>query len=112
MSQILNVSTAINNRTDVHIPKSKIVAIKSVQILHKCNEPHNKVIKVNTNLLENEENYGTIGHIFTNSKLDINEDIIYTDYYTDTINLFLTDQNDLPVNLHENIYISMTLLVD
>jgi len=111
MSQIFNVTCAVNNSTTIYIPKCQIVSIKSVQILHKCDDVHNKVIKINTNLLENEDNYGVIGHIFTKSKLDINEEEIFTDCYTDVIKLFLTDQNDMPVSLHENIYVCLSLLI-
>ena len=109
MSQILNVNTSLHDVSIVTIPYSQINAIKSVQILHKCDKNHTKVIKVNCSLLENEENYGVIGHIFTKSYLDINEDTIYCNVYTDTIKFLLSDQNDNPVTLDENIYINLQL---
>ena len=112
MSQIINITRAIHDSIIVNIPYSNITAIRSIQVLHKCNETHGKVVKIYCSLLENEENYGLIGHIFTNSKLDINDDPIYINEYTDTIRLYLTDLNDNPVSLHEDVYVSICLEVD
>ena len=112
MSQILNVTTFLHNESVIHIQYSNIISIKHIQILHKCNHSHNEIIRINCNLLENEDNYGLIGHIFTNSKLDINDDPIYINEYTDTIRLYLTDLNDNPVSLHEDVYVSICLEVD
>ena len=78
MSQIINITQAIHDSIIVNIPYVNITAIRSIQVLHKCNETHGKVVKINCSLLENEENYGLIGHIFTNSKLDINDDSIWS----------------------------------
>ena len=112
MSQIINITQPIHDSITVHIPYVNITAIRSIQVLHKCNENHSNVVKINCSLLENEENYGLIGHIFTNSKLDINDDPININEYTDTIRLYLTDLNDNPITLHENIYVSLCLEVD
>ena len=112
MSQILNVTTFLHNESVIHIQYSNIISIKHIQILHKCNHSHNEIIRINCNLLENEDNYGLIGHIFTNSKLDINDDPIYINEYTDNIRLYLTDLNDNPISLHEDVYVSICLEVD
>lgn len=112
MSQHVNITTQLHDSVVVKIPYSNITAIKSVQVLHNCNRAHNKVIKINCSLLENEENWGLIAHIFTNSHLDINEDIIYLNAYTDSIRFWLSDQNDIPVCLDENIIINVSLLID
>lgn len=112
MSQILNITIGIHDNTTVRIPYSQISAIKSVQILHNCNRNHDKVIKINCSLLENEENYGVLGHIFTKSKLDINEDTIWCNVYTDAIRFWLSDSNDSTVTLDEDIYVNMQLLID
>ena len=112
MSQIINITQPIHDSITVHIPYVNIPPIRSIQVLHKCNENHSNVVKINCSLLENEENYGLIGHIFTNSKLDINDDPIYINEYTDNIRLYLTDLNDNPISLHENIYVSLCLEVE
>ena len=112
MSQIINITQAIHDSSVLALPYVNITAIRSIQVLHKCNENHGNVVKINCSLLENEENYGLIGHIFTNSKLDINDDPIYINEYTDIIRLYLTDLNDNPISLHENIYVSLCLEVD
>ena len=112
MSQIINITQPIHDSITVHIPYVNITAIRSIQVLHKCNENHSNVVKINCSLLENEENYGLIGHIFTNSKLDINDDPIYINEYTDTIRLYLTDLNENPISLHEDVYVSICLEVD
>lgn len=112
MSQILNITTTLHNESVIHIQYSNIISIKHIQILHKCNHSHNEIIRINCNLLENEDNYGLLGHIFTNSKLDINDDPIYIDKYTDTIKFWLSDNNDNPINIDEDIYINLMLLLE
>ena len=112
MSQIINITQPIHDSITVHIPYVNITAIRSIQVLHKCNENHSNVVKINCSLLENEENYGLIGHIFTNSKLDINDDPIYINEYTDNIRLYLTDLNENPLSLHEDVYVSLCLEIE
>ena len=112
MSQILNISKPLHDRISINIPYSNITAIRCIQVLHKCSETHGHVVKINCSLVENEENYGLIGHIFTDSKLDINDDPIYINEYTDNITLYLTDLNDDPIVLDENIYVSLCLEIE
>lgn len=109
MSQIINITRAIHDSIIIKIPYVNITSIQSIQILHKCNDNHDGVIKINCSLLENEDNYGLIGHIFTNSKLDINDDHTDINIYTDTIRIYLTDLNDNQISLHEDIYVSLLL---
>ena len=55
MSQIINITQPIHDSITVHIPYVNITAIRSIQVLHKCNENHSNVVKINCSLLENEE---------------------------------------------------------
>jgi len=112
MSQIINITTPLHGEKTIRIPYSNITAIRCIQILHKCSETHGHVVKINCSLLEDEDNYGLIGHIFTNSKLDINDDPIYINRYTDYIKLYLCDLNDNPITLDEDIYVNLMIEID
>ena len=102
MSQIINITKGIHDNITVHIPYVNITAIRSIQVLHKCNENHSNVVKINCSLLENEENYGLIGHIFTNSKLDINDDPI-----SSTASLFHSALNQLTQHCFPSLFLIM-----
>ena len=53
MSQIINITQPIHDSITVHIPYVSITAIRSIQVLHKCNENHGNVVKINCSLLVN-----------------------------------------------------------
>ena len=73
-------------------------------MLHKCEDDHDCVYKICCSLLQDIDNNGVIAHIFTKSKLSLDETKLLCNVYTDTVNFYLCDEDDNKIALDEDIY--------
>ena len=106
MSQIINITQPIHDSITVHIPYVNITAIRSIQVLHKCNENHSNVVKINCSLLENEENYGLIGHIGADI-INRQSNLIFTGF-----NYFVLEGCEYKKNILKLLYWEIVLVRD
>ena len=108
MEQTLNVSVALNSSKTVKLENHvTFQSIDSVQVLHRCEDNHNKVYKICCSLMQNLDNNGVIAHVFTKSKLSLDESKLLCDVYTDQIEFFIVDEDDVRIELDEDIFVTV-----
>ena len=112
MEQILNISLALNSDKTIKLENHvTFLSIDSVQVLHKCEDDHDCVYKICCSLLQDLDNNAVIAHIFTKSKLSLDETKLLCNVYTDSVNFYLCDEDDKKIALDEDIYLTIQCTV-
>ena len=108
MEQIVNISLALHSDKTVKLENHvTFQSIDSVQVLHRCEDNHDRVYKICCSLLRDLDNLGVIAHVFTKSKLSLDESKLLCNVYTDQIEFYLMDEDDNRVELDEELYLTV-----
>ena len=92
MEQSLNICLSLNSEKTIKLDNHVTFrSIDSVQVLHRCDDNHDCVYKICCSLLQDLDNNGVIAHVFTKSKLSLDETQLLCNVYTDTIYFYLCD---------------------
>ena len=82
MEQSLNICLSLNSDKTIKLDNHVTFrSIDSVQVLHRCDDNHDCVYKICCSLLQDLDNNGVIAHVFTKSKLSLDETQLLCDVY-------------------------------
>ena len=108
MEQIVNISLALHSDKTIKLENHvTFQSIDSVQVLHRCEDNHDRVYKTCCSLLRDLDNLGVIAHVFTKRKLSLDESKLLCNVYTDQIEFYLMDEDDNRVELDEELYLTV-----
>ena len=108
MEQIVNISLALNSNKTIKLENHvTFKSIDCVQVLHRCEDNHDKVYKICCSLMRDLDNFGVIAHVFTKSKLSLDESKLLCDVYTDQVEFYIVDEEDNRIMLDEDLYVTV-----